>query len=78
MSVVVVGALALHAGGGAGADPEPVRYTVAPGDTLWGIAVQNTDAWEDPRATVETIRRANDLPGSTIRPGMRLEVPASA
>jgi nucleoid-associated protein YgaU len=76
--VVAVGALALHTGGGAGAEPEPVRYTVAPGDTLWDIAVENTAVWEDPRATVETIRQANDLPDSIIRPGMRLEVPASA
>ena len=75
--VVAVVALALHTGGGAGADPEPVRYTVAPGDTLWDIAVRNTAAWEDPRATVEIIRQANDIPGSIIRPGMRLEVPAS-
>ena len=76
--VVAVGSLALHTGGGAGAESEPVRYTVAPGDTLWDIAVENTSAWEDPRATVEIIRQANELPGSTIRPGMRLEVPASA
>ncbi|MDQ3386253.1 MAG: LysM peptidoglycan-binding domain-containing protein [Actinomycetota bacterium] len=75
--VAAIMALAFHAAGGAGADPEPVTYTVAPGDTLWDIAAANTAAWDDPRPKVELIRQANDLSGSTIRPGMQLEVPAA-
>ncbi len=75
--VAAILALAFHAVGGAGADTEPLTYTVAPGDTLWDIAEANTAAWGDPRPKVELIREANDLSSSTIRPGMQLEVPAA-
>ena len=50
---------------------------VAPGDTLWGIAIERTALWEDPRPKVEAIREANDLSGYEIYPGMDLKVPAS-
>ena len=68
---------ALYAGsGGAGAEEAPtVRYAVAPGETLWEIAVEHTLPGEDPRPKVEAIREANDLSGSTIHPGMTLKVP---
>ncbi len=68
-------AFALYAGSGAGAGPQTVRYTVAPGETLWEIAVENSLPGEDPRPKVEAIREANDLSGSKIFPGMTLEVP---
>jgi LysM repeat protein len=68
---------ALYAGGVAGADQPPTHYTVAPGDTLWGIAIERTSLWEDPRPKVEAIREANDLSGYEIYPGMDLKVPAS-
>ncbi len=68
-------AFALYAGSGAEAGSETVRYTVAPGETLWEIAVENTLPGEDPRPKVEAIREANDLSDSTIYPGMTLEVP---
>jgi LysM repeat protein len=67
--------LALYAGGGAGAESQTLSYTVAPGETLWEIAVENTLPGEDPRPKVEAIREANDLSDSTIYPGMTLEVP---
>ena len=70
-------AVALYAGGGAGAESQPVQYTVAPGDTLWGIAIEHTAPWEDPRPKVEAIREANDLSGYEIFPGMSLELPPS-
>lgn len=70
-------ALALYAGGGAGAESQRVHYTVAPGDTLWGIAIEHTAPWEDPRPKVEAIREANDLAGYEIFPGMSLELPSS-
>ncbi len=73
--VVAALAFALHAGSGAGAGPQTVRYTVAPGETLWEIAEENTLPGEDPRPKLEAIREANDLSGSTIHPGMTLEVP---
>ncbi len=75
--VVAVFALALYTGGGAGAESASVRYTVAPGDTLWGIALEHTAPWEDLRPKVEAIREANDLSGSEIYPGMSLELPSN-
>lgn len=70
-------ALALYTGGGAVAESEPVHYTVAPGDTLWGIAIEHTAPWEDPRPKVEAIREANHLSGYEIYPGMSLKLPSS-
>ena len=70
-------AVAVYTGAGAEAEPQPVNYTVAPGDTLWGIAIEHTAVWEDPRPTVEAIREANDLSGYEIYPGMSLELPSS-
>ena len=68
--------LALYTGVGAEAGPQPVNYTVAPGDTLWEIALEHTAVWEDPRPKVEAIREANDLSGYAIYPGMSLKVPS--
>jgi LysM repeat protein len=78
-ALFVAGALAVavYTGSGAGAEPESVHYTVAPGDTLWGIAIERTAPWEDPRTEVEVIREANDLAGYEIYPGMSLELPPS-
>lgn len=78
-ALVVAAALAVgvYAGGVAGAEPRPVHYTVAPGDTLWGIAIEHTAVWEDPRPKVEAIREANDLSGYEIYPGMSLVLPPS-
>ena len=75
--VVAAFAMAVYAGGGAGAEQQPVHHTVAPGDTLWGIAIEHTALWEDPRPKVEAIREANDLSGYEIYPGMRLKVPST-
>ncbi len=66
---------ALYFATGAGAEPDPVPYTVAGGDTLWEIATEQYPPSEDPRTTVEEIRRENGLEGYLIRPGMRLELP---
>jgi LysM repeat protein len=70
-------AVAVYAGGVAGAESQPVHYTVAPGDTLWEIALEHTAVWEDPRPKVEAIREANDLSGYEIYPGMSLKVPST-
>jgi LysM repeat protein len=64
----------LFAGTGS-ADPAPDAHAVAPGDTLWSIATEHYPPSEDPRATVEAIRKENGLEGYGIRPGMRLELP---
>lgn len=75
--VAAVLGFALYAGGGAGAEPPTVLYTVEPGDTLWSVATEHYPASEDPRVTVEVIRDANDLPDARIYPGARLELPAA-
>jgi LysM repeat protein len=78
-ALFVAGALAVAAytAGGVGAEPQAAHYTVAPGDTLWEIAIERTAPWEDPRPKVEAIRDANDLSGYEIYPGMSLELPPS-
>src|SRR5919107_1757428 len=75
--VAVTFAGALYVGGVAGAGGTPGPSPGAPGDTLWGIALERTALWEDPRPKVEAIREANDLSGYEIYPGMDLKVPAS-
>ena len=51
------------------------RYvTVQSGDTLWDIA-QEVDPKTDPRDTMVQISKLNDLQGSTVKVGQRLEVP---
>ena len=78
-ALFVAGALAVavYSAGGVGAETRASHYTVAPGDTLWGIAIERTAPWEDPRPKVEAIREANDLSGYEIYPGMSLELPPS-
>lgn len=49
--------------------------TVAPGDTLWGIAARRYPA-ADPREKVVQIERVNSLDGPVIEPGQRLRLPA--
>jgi LysM repeat protein len=68
-------AYALYTAAGADAGTEPVTYTVATGDTLWEIATEQYPPSEDPRATIEVIRRENTLEGYLIQPGMRLQLP---
>ena len=53
---------------------QPVRYhTVAPGDTLWAIALERYAG--DPREGVWKLQRRNGLPDPTIVPGQRLVLP---
>jgi nucleoid-associated protein YgaU len=62
------------AGDGAGGGGAYQTMTVAPGDTLWTIAVSRyPDA--DPRRKVGEIERANGLAGPAIEPGQRLRLP---
>jgi LysM repeat protein len=51
-----------------------VTVTVAPGDTLWGIAERRYPGG-DTRAKVSQIERLNDLSGPVIVPGDHLQVP---
>lgn len=77
MLVVAALVLCFYAVRGAGAEAPPAYHTVAPGETLWEIAAVYYPPSEDPRPKIEGIREANGLDSYTIRPGMRLEVPAS-
>lgn len=53
---------------------EAREVTVAPGDTLWGIA-SRIDSEEDTDVVILRIAELNDLDDSTLRPGQRLDVP---
>jgi nucleoid-associated protein YgaU len=69
---------AAHAGG-APADDGPRRhavrtYVVAPGDTLWAIAVRIAGPDADARPVVEALAAANDTSGA-LTPGQVLELP---
>ncbi len=55
--------------------PSTVAVTVAPGDTLWGIAAA-IDPGADPRALIAEIRELNGLTQSGLVPGQVLVVPA--
>jgi len=76
-ATVVVGSSVL-ATSGAG-EPVAVRtVTVAPGTTLWELAVAETDdTGGDPRDVVHEIEQLNDLDGAELQIGQRLEVPVS-
>lgn len=58
---------------GGGRVSRPVEVVVAPGDTLWSIAVR-TAPEADPRQTVDEIMALNHLATSWIAPGQRLFV----
>ena len=47
---------------------------VQPGQTLWGIAKQVAPG-DDPRATIEAIRRLNGLPDTGVEAGQRIALP---
>lgn len=64
-------ALVLIAGGSiaeAGAQHQQVvgRATIAPGETLWDVAVANAPQDVDPRDYLASIRRLNDLEGRPV------------
>ena len=78
-ALVVLGAIILisphTANAGNNSQGAGTRYvTVQSGDTLWDIA-QEVDPKTDPRDTMVQISKLNDLQGSTVKVGQRLEVP---
>ncbi|GAC1327407.1 MAG: hypothetical protein NVSMB13_13660 [Mycobacteriales bacterium] len=57
------------------AKPAVAQTVVAPGDTLWSIAVRVAPA-NDPRETVAQLVRLNHLNGVGVVVGQRLLLPA--
>ena len=51
------------------------EYKVRSGDSLWDIAADHTPDGRDIWTTIESIKRANGIKGSVIRPGQTLEIP---
>ena len=56
---------------------ETVEHVVTAGDTLWGIARQNSSVEIDPRNAVAVIQDLNGLDSGMIHPGQVLLVPKS-
>lgn len=71
---VLFGSTSTRATGEAGASPEYQYVIVQPGQTLWGIA-KDVAPQDDPRATIEAIRRLNALPHTGIEAGQRIALP---
>jgi hypothetical protein len=58
-------------------EPLEVRvHTVAPGETLWGLALGVRDAGQDVRDVVADIRDINGLRGSQVEAGQVVLLPA--
>ncbi len=71
---VLFGSTSTRATGEAGAPRDYQYLVVQPGQTLWGIA-KAVAPQDDPRATIEAIRRLNALPDAGIEAGQRIALP---
>ena len=71
---VLFGSTATRATGEAGAPQDYQYLVVQPGQTLWGIA-KEVAPQDDPRATIEAIRRLNALSDTGIEAGQRIALP---
>jgi LysM repeat protein len=74
-TIVVALVLLLPSTGHADGIEATTTHQVRAGDSLWTIAETVTAPGADVRTTIEAIRELNDLSGSVIVPGQRLEVP---
>ena len=75
-AALVIAGIARHSvGQPADRAATPGSVVVAPGDTLWEVAVR-ADPQADPQVTVARIVELNDLSGGELRPGQRLRLPA--
>jgi LysM domain len=59
----------------AGRATPPQHVVVAPGETLWSVAVRIAPH-DDPRLVVADIESLNHLSGASVEPGQVLAVPA--
>ncbi len=71
---VLFGSTTTRATGEAGVPQDYQYLVVQPGQTLWGIAKEIAPR-DDPRATIEAIRRLNALPDTGIEAGQRIALP---
>ncbi len=71
---VLFGSTSTRASGEAGPARSYEYVIVQPGQTLWGIAKEVAPD-DDPRATIEAIRRLNALPDGGIQAGQRIALP---
>ena len=71
---VLFGSTSTRATADAGAPRDYQYLVVQPGQTLWGIA-KDVAPQEDPRATIEAIRRLNALQHTGIEAGQRIALP---
>lgn len=55
--------------------PKLVEMTVQPGESLWTVA-RRLAPTSDPREVIQRIRRINHMPGSSLRVGQQLLLPA--
>ena len=77
--LVVLALTVLIEGSGAEAelaDPVAGHVVVAPGDTLWDIAVDTAPAGVDPRRQLESLRELNGLQGGQLEAWDVVLIPA--
>jgi len=78
LAVVLASAFGLKAGAGTadqiGAPTTFIEVTVAPGDTLWSLAVRLADGG-DVRALVDEISAINSLASAEVQAGQKLRIP---
>lgn len=74
-ALAIVIAIGLRTAPSSAGSAPPLRYAVAPGDTLWAIADAHSDG--DPRAMVGEIRQLNGLDDPLIMTGQILLLPAT-
>ena len=78
LAVVLASAFGLKAGAGTadqiGAPTTFIEVTVAPGDTLWSLAVRLADGG-DVRALVDEIASVNSLASAEVQAGQKLRIP---
>lgn len=73
--VLLTGGGLARAGSGGTPQPELIRVTVAPGETLWAIA-QRVAPDQDPREVIADIMDLNAMSASGVRAGQVLLLPA--